>query len=91
MVARQLRALGYPAPIQAPELGRPTPGAAGLSTRHRARGPAPNVLYAFGHQHIGLTLCAVTAQTMADLSRPAACPRDVSAFDLRRFGVGKSI
>ncbi len=51
---------------------------------------APNLLYAFGHQHIGLTLCAVTAQTMADLvaGRP---PRvDVSAFDLRRFGAGKT-
>jgi D-amino-acid dehydrogenase len=46
----------------------------------------PNVLYSFGHQHIGLTLSAVTARTMADLvagRRPAV---DVSAFDLRRFG-----
>ena len=70
-------------------LGRPATGAAGLSTRHRSRGPAPNLLYAFGHQHIGLTLCAVTAQTMADLTAGREPAFDVSAFDLRRFGAGK--
>jgi glycine/D-amino acid oxidase-like deaminating enzyme len=46
----------------------------------------PNLGYAFGHQHIGLTLCAVTADVVADMvaGRP---PRiDIAAFDLRRFG-----
>jgi len=51
---------------------------------------APAVFYAFGHQHIGLTLCAVTARTMADLVAGRAPAVDVSAFDLRRFGAGKA-
>ncbi|HYJ39193.1 MAG TPA: FAD-binding oxidoreductase [Steroidobacteraceae bacterium] len=46
---------------------------------------APNLLYAFGHQHIGLTLCAVTARTMADLVAGRTPAVDVSAFDLRRW------
>jgi D-amino-acid dehydrogenase len=45
----------------------------------------PNLIYAFGHQHIGLTLSAVTALAVADLV--AGRPRpDLDAFDLRRFG-----
>jgi D-amino-acid dehydrogenase len=47
---------------------------------------APNVLYAFGHQHIGLTLSAVTASTVADLFANRPLPAHVAAFDLRRFG-----
>jgi D-amino-acid dehydrogenase len=42
--------------------------------------------YAVGHQHLGLTLSAVTADLVAALvmGRP---PRfDVTAFDLKRFG-----
>jgi D-amino-acid dehydrogenase len=47
---------------------------------------APNLLYAFGHQHIGLTLCAVTARAMADLVADRTPDVDIGAFDLRRFG-----
>ena len=51
------------------------------------RAPGPHELYyAVGHQHLGLTLSAVTADLVAALvmGRP---PRfDVTAFDLRRFG-----
>ena len=50
---------------------------------------APDILYAFGHQHIGLTLCAVTANTVADLVARRTPAVDISAFDLRRFGVGR--
>jgi D-hydroxyproline dehydrogenase len=50
---------------------------------------APGILYAFGHQHIGLTLCAVTANTMADLVARRTPAVDITAFDLRRFGVGR--
>jgi D-amino-acid dehydrogenase len=46
---------------------------------------APNVLYAFGHQHIGLTLAAVTARAMADLVAGRAPATDISAFDLKRW------
>jgi D-amino-acid dehydrogenase len=45
----------------------------------------PNVLYAFGHQHIGLTLSAVTARTVADLFANQPLPAHLAAFDLRRF------
>ena len=82
---RTLLALGYPAdslqqswvgprpvlPDYLPAIGR-VPG-------------APNVLYAFGHQHIGLTLSAVTARTVADLFANRPLPAHVAAFDLRRF------
>jgi D-amino-acid dehydrogenase len=49
----------------------------------------PNLLFAFGHQHIGLTLSAVTAQVMADLVAGREPEFDLSAFDLRRFGAGR--
>jgi D-hydroxyproline dehydrogenase len=44
----------------------------------------PWLYYAFGHQHIGLTLAGVTARAVADLV--AGRPRpDLAGFDLRRF------
>lgn len=46
---------------------------------------APNILYAFGHQHIGLTLAAVTAHAVAGLVAGQDPPAHVAAFDLRRF------
>jgi hypothetical protein len=46
---------------------------------------APNPCYSFGHQHIGLTLAAVTATAVADLFVGHAPRHDISGFDLRRF------
>jgi D-amino-acid dehydrogenase len=46
----------------------------------------PNLLYAFGHQHIGLTLAAVTADLISDVVAARTPRYDISAFDLRRFG-----
>lgn len=46
----------------------------------------PNLCYAFGHQHIGLTLSAVTAGAVADLCAGRTPRAAISAFDLRRFG-----
>jgi len=45
-----------------------------------------NLAYAFGHQHLGLTLAAITGELIVDLcaGRPAAVP--LSPFDLARFG-----
>ncbi len=51
----------------------------------RARGPH-ELFYAVGHQHIGLTLAAVTADLIADLVIGRAPRFDVKAFDLHRFG-----
>ncbi|HTX24514.1 MAG TPA: FAD-binding oxidoreductase [Steroidobacteraceae bacterium] len=44
------------------------------------------VFYAVGHQHIGLTLAAGTAELVAALLAGRTPRQDVSAFDLRRFG-----
>jgi D-amino-acid dehydrogenase len=46
---------------------------------------AGNLLYAFGHQHLGLTLAPITAELVAALAageRPAV---DLAPFDLARF------
>jgi len=45
----------------------------------------PNLFYAIGHQHIGLTLCGVTALSVADLVAGRAPRYPVAAFDLSRF------
>lgn len=44
----------------------------------------PHLFYAFGHQHIGLTLSAVTAHAVADLVADRPRP-DLKGFDLGRF------
>ena len=46
---------------------------------------ASNLLYAFGHQHLGLTLAAVTARIVAALAEGAATPVDIAPFALSRF------
>jgi glycine/D-amino acid oxidase-like deaminating enzyme len=85
----KLRTLGYSCDDLAPSWVGPRPvlpdylPAIGRVPHH------PNLLYAFGHQHIGLTLCAVTAQAVADLAAGREPAFDLSAFDLRRFGTGK--
>jgi glycine/D-amino acid oxidase-like deaminating enzyme len=51
------------------------------------RAPGPHELYyAVGHQHLGLTLSAVTADLIAALVMGRAPRFDVTAFDLGRFG-----
>lgn len=45
---------------------------------------APGLLYAFGHQHLGLTLGPVTARIVADMV--AGQGLGPAAFDLSRFG-----
>ncbi|MGP1276265.1 MAG: NAD(P)/FAD-dependent oxidoreductase [Caulobacterales bacterium] len=44
-----------------------------------------NILYAFGHQHLGLTLAAITADLVAELALVRASSVDLSPFSLRRF------
>lgn len=48
---------------------------------------AGNLLYAFGHQHLGLTLAATTGEAVAALVRGDAPPFDLAPFDIDRFGV----
>lgn len=45
---------------------------------------AENLFYAFGHQHLGLTMAAITGELVADL----ACGRE-AAIDLRPFDVAR--
>jgi glycine/D-amino acid oxidase-like deaminating enzyme len=46
---------------------------------------ADNLLYAFGHQHLGLTLAAINADIVAALALGHDAPLDLSAFALERF------
>ncbi|HEY0271273.1 MAG TPA: FAD-binding oxidoreductase [Sphingomonas sp.] len=46
---------------------------------------APNLLYAFGHQHLGLTLGPITAEIVSALAAGRAPPVDITPFDLARF------
>ncbi|MEH3160355.1 MAG: FAD-dependent oxidoreductase [Sphingomonas taxi] len=49
-----------------------------------------NLLYAFGHQHLGLTLAPVTARIVAALVRGQTPPIDITPFAIERFGPGKA-
>jgi len=53
----------------------------GPSLRH------PNVFYAFGHGHLGLTLGAVTGRTIADLIANRSPAIDVNAYRINRFSL----
>ena len=47
---------------------------------------SPNILHAFGHQHLGLTLGGITGRIIADLAEGRAPNFDISPFDPKRFG-----
>jgi len=49
-------------------------------------GRASNVIYAFGHQHLGLTLAATTGEMVAALASGDTPSPDISAFTIERFG-----
>ncbi len=46
----------------------------------------PRVLYAFGHQHLGMTLSAITAELVEALVTGAAPSVDLAPFRVERFG-----
>jgi D-amino-acid dehydrogenase len=46
---------------------------------------SPQVLYAFGHQHIGMTLAAATADAVLELAGSETTPERLRPFDIRRF------
>lgn len=43
------------------------------------------ILFAFGHQHLGLTQAAITADLVSELSRQRELSLDISPFALSRF------
>lgn len=47
---------------------------------------ARNLLYAFGHQHLGMTLAAVTGEAIAALASRSTPTNDLAPFDAARFG-----
>lgn len=47
---------------------------------------ASNLLYAFGHQHLGMTLAAVTGELVASLAAGHAPGINLAPFDPARFG-----
>jgi glycine/D-amino acid oxidase-like deaminating enzyme len=47
---------------------------------------SPHALYAFGHQHIGATLAAATAEAVIELAETDGRPERLAMFDVRRFG-----
>ena len=81
----KLRGLGYSCAEQPPSWVGARPVLPDYLPAMGRVATAPNLLYAFGHQHIGLTLCAITARTMADLVAGRTPAVDVSAFDLKRW------
>jgi D-hydroxyproline dehydrogenase len=81
-----LRDLGYRCDDHTPSWMGPRPVLPDyLPAIGRAR-DVPCLFYAFAHQHIGLTLSAVTALAMADLIAGRSRP-DLAGFDLQRFSV----
>ncbi|MBC7768992.1 MAG: FAD-binding oxidoreductase [Phycisphaerales bacterium] len=46
----------------------------------------PRVLYAFGHQHLGLTMAPVTAELVAAIATEQLPPIDMAPFRIERFG-----
>jgi glycine/D-amino acid oxidase-like deaminating enzyme len=82
----KLRRLGYQCDIEGRSWMGPRPTLPDyLPGIGRAGGPH-ELFYAVGHQHLGLTLAAVTADLIADLVAGRTSRFDVKAFDLARFG-----
>jgi glycine/D-amino acid oxidase-like deaminating enzyme len=82
----KLRDLGYVCDSEGPSWMGPRPTLPDyLPGIGRAPGPR-NLFYAVGHQHLGLTLAAVTAEVMGDLVAGRKSRFHIEALDLRRFG-----
>ena len=81
-----MRRLGYQCDNEGPSWMGPRPTLPDyLPGIGRARGEHA-LFYAVGHQHLGLTLSAVTADLIADLVTGRKPRFDVTAFELSRFG-----
>jgi len=82
----RLRHLGYQCPADGPSWMGPRPTLPDyLPGIGRAPGPH-ELFYAVGHQHLGLTLAAVTADLMAELVSGQTPRFNLAPFDLLRFG-----
>lgn len=46
----------------------------------------PRILYAFGHQHLGLTMAAITAELITSIAEERPSTIDLTPFRIERFG-----
>jgi len=46
---------------------------------------SPDVIYAFGHGHVGMTAAPMTGKIVADLVGGRPAPIDIAPFSARRF------
>lgn len=46
---------------------------------------APKVFYAFGHAHLGLTMCAITSELVLALAQERAPALDIAPYRIERF------
>ena len=46
----------------------------------------PQILYAFGHQHLGLTMAAITSELIEAVANNSTPPFDITPFEVERFG-----
>src|SRR5574337_1309838 len=76
--------LSLPAPLQRWFGSRPTLPDYLLAIGRGSRNP--KVLYAFGHQHLGLTLGPITGEIVADIACGEKPALDPSPFAIERFG-----
>jgi D-amino-acid dehydrogenase len=82
---RRVRALGYGCGLDGPSWVGPRPVLADyLPGIGRAPGGAA-IFYSIGHQHLGLTMAAGTAELVADLLAHRQPRQPIAAFDLSRF------
>jgi D-amino-acid dehydrogenase len=82
---QKLRALGYACDPQGPSWVGARPALPDYLPGIGSAAGA-NIFYAIGHQHIGVTLAAVTGELIADLVARREPRRAIGAFDLVRFG-----
>src|SRR5262249_1774147 len=81
-----LTELGYRCETEGPSWMGPRPTLPDyLPGIGRASGPH-ELFYAVGHQHLGLTLAAVTADLVAEIVTDRTPRLNLKPFDLRRFG-----
>src|ERR1700722_6562701 len=82
---RRVRALGYGCGLDGPSWVGPRPVLADyLPGIGRVPGGAA-IFYSIGHQHLGLTMAAGTAELVADMLARRQPRQPISAFDLNRF------
>jgi D-amino-acid dehydrogenase len=82
----RLRSLGYDCAPDGPSWMGPRPTLPDYLPGIGRAPSGPKLFYAIGHQHLGLTLAAVTAELIADLVAERNPRFDVAPLDLRRFG-----